>query len=189
MLLDISSIHQSCAKFTNYDKLKLVIIMKLKKTNAMRILDQHQSSYIMHTYDKSMIEKGIDVATQIGEDARKIYKTIVLHHETDYFVAVIPINEHIDMKKVAKVVGVKNVSLLHLNDLLKITGYVRGGCSPIGMKKVFPTVFDSSIDSMDTIIVSAGKIGFQMEVNPNDLVKILNASISSVLMNGNTLSE
>ncbi|WP_240915987.1 Cys-tRNA(Pro) deacylase [Erysipelothrix sp. HDW6C] len=157
--------------------------MKIKKTNAMRILDQKKIPYTTHAYDKDKIEfDGIDVATQIGQPASKIFKTIVLEHGVDHFVAVIPINEHIDMKKAAKAFGVKRLELLHIKYLFDLTGYVRGGCSPLGMKKQFPTIIDTTAQAMSSFIVSAGKIGQQLEVNPTALLALIRGNFADVVV-------
>lgn len=156
--------------------------MKIKKTNAMRVLEQNKINYTMHSYNKDEIEKGIPVWTQIDKPDYLVYKTIVLHHENDTFVAVIPINKHIDLKKAARAFNVKRLDLLPLNDLLKTTGYVRGGCSPIGMKKQFPTLIDHSALSLETIIVSAGRIGSQMEMNAAAMADVINAKFVDLIM-------
>lgn len=163
--------------------------MKIKKTNAMRILDQKKYAYNMYEYSKDEIEKGIDVPTQIDQPAQKVFKTIVLESGNDHFVAVIPIYDHIDMKKAAKALGVKRVELLHLNKLFDLTGYVRGGCSPLGMKKQFPTVIADSAQSMDEIIVSAGKIGQQMGLNPLHLKEVTRGSFAAITVDETHTSD
>lgn len=155
--------------------------MKAKKTNAMRILDQKKVSYEMHEYSSDAIHvDGIHVADQINKPHGQVYKTIVLQNDNQHYVALIPVDEHIDLKKAAKGFKVKRLELLHVKELFDLTGYVRGGCSPIGMKKAFPTLIDDAALKLDTIIVSAGKIGQQIEINPADLESVTRATFSDI---------
>ena len=154
--------------------------MKVKKTNAVRLLEQKKIPYQMHSYDKDKLDQGISLESQINKPMHLIYKTIVLEGDHDYFVGVVPIESELDLKKTASALGVKKVNLLHLKDLTKVTGYVRGGCSPVGMKKEFPTIIDQSALSLDTIIVSAGKIGSQLEVSPLDLAKVIKLDFADI---------
>ena len=155
-------------------------ILKVKKTNAMRLLDQKKIPYQMHFYDKVKLDQGISLESQIKRPMALIYKTIVLEADHDYFVGVVPIESELNLKKTASAFGVKKVNLLHLKDLTKVTGYVRGGCSPVGMKKEFPTIIDQSALALDTMIVSAGKIGSQLEVSPLDLAKVTKLSFADI---------
>lgn len=154
--------------------------MKIKKTNAIRILDQHKITYKIHSYDKKMLDNGIGLTEQIKEPIDKIYKTIVFEANDDYYVGIVPIEAEVDMKKIASTFNVKKLSLLHLKELTKVTGYLRGGCSPIGMKKVFPTIIDETALLKESIIVSAGKIGLQVEINPKDLKKVIDIQFADI---------
>lgn len=154
------------------------------KTNAMRLLDKEKIKYSVHTYDnKDGHIDGISVAHKLGIPLEKVYKTLVTQgNSKDYFVFVIPVEKELDLKAAARVVGEKSVEMIHVVDINKITGYIRGGCSPIGMKKKFKTVVDSSSNLLDTMIISGGKIGFQIELAPKDLVGIVDASIEKIIM-------
>jgi len=144
------------------------------KTNAMRMLDRAKVSYSYEEYECDDFTDGIQTADKLGYDHKLVYKTLVTTGKTgNHYVFVIPIEAEIDFKKAAKVVGEKSLEMLHLKDLTKVTGYVRGGCTAIGMKKQFPTVFHETAEILDTITVSAGKIGYQVEVSPEALRKIL----------------
>ncbi|MDF2523489.1 MAG: aminoacyl-tRNA deacylase [Clostridiales bacterium] len=148
--------------------------MEKVKTNAMRILDKAGIKYNAHTYDHSdgLID-GISVAKKMGQPVEKVYKTLVTQGSSrEYYVFVIPVADELDLKAAAKAVTEKAVEMIKVTDINKVTGYIRGGCSPVGMKKEYKTVLDSSADGLDTIIVSAGKIGYQIELTPNDLIKL-----------------
>lgn len=142
------------------------------KTNAMRILDTEKVPYEIHTYDsKDGKIDGVTVAGKIGRDPALVYKTlVVLGSSRNLYVFVIPVEAELDMKKAAKEAGEKNVEMLPVKDIQKFTGYIRGGCSPVGMKKNYPTFVDISAQQLETIIVSAGKIGFQVELSPEQLL-------------------
>lgn len=153
----------------------------MKKTNAMRILDQKKIEYQMREYETDGDHlDGVTVAQQINEPIEHVYKTIVLQNGNSYFVALIPVADHIDLKACAKGFGVKKLELLHVKELFNLTGYVRGGCSPIGMKKQFPTLIDESCFQLDTIIFSGGRIGTQIEMKPQDLLKLINAKTAPI---------
>lgn len=154
------------------------------KTNAMRLLDKENIKYKVHTYDnKDGQIDGISVAHKLGIPLEKVYKTLVTQgHSKDYFVFLIPVEKELDLKAAARSVGEKSIEMIHVADINKITGYIRGGCSPIGMKKKFRTVIDSSCNSLDTIVISAGKIGFQIELEPKGLMNIIDASIENIIM-------
>lgn len=152
------------------------------KTNALRILDKEKVEYNIITYNvKEGKIDGESIAEKIGRAPEFVYKTLVTHNKGNLFVFVIPVMEELDLKEAAKVVGAKKVEMLPLKDLQKHTGYIRGGCSPVGMKKLYPTYIDVSAQQLSTIIVSAGKIGIQMEVNPKDLAKVTKAEFVEVL--------
>jgi Cys-tRNA(Pro)/Cys-tRNA(Cys) deacylase len=143
------------------------------KTNAMRILDTQKVSYEILTYDANDGKiDGVAVAGKIGKDPAHVYKTLVaVGASKSLYVFVIPVEAELDMKKAAKEAGEKNVEMLPVKDIQKFTGYIRGGCSPIGMKKNYPTFLDESARDLETVIVSAGKIGFQVELKPVELLK------------------
>ncbi|MBT2692266.1 Cys-tRNA(Pro) deacylase [Bacillus sp. ISL-55] len=145
------------------------------KTNAMRILDTQNVPYEILTYDsKDGKIDGVAVAGKIGRDASQVYKTlVVVGSSKDIYVFVIPVEAELDMKKAAREAGEKNVEMLPVKDIQKFTGYIRGGCSPVGMKKNYPTFLDESARELETIIVSAGKIGFQVELAPDQLVSAI----------------
>ena len=151
------------------------------KTNAMRMLDRAKVSYSYEEYECDDFTDGIQTADKLGYDHKLVYKTLVTTGKTgNHYVFVIPIEAEIDFKKAAKVVGEKSLEMLHLKDLTKVTGYVRGGCTAIGMKKQFPTVFHETAEILDTIMVSAGKIGFQVELSPADLIELVGGSTEDV---------
>ncbi len=156
---------------------------KVNKTNAMRILDKEKVVYEMKTYDASDGKiDGISVAKKVGRDENEIFKTIVtIGQSKEIYVFVIPVNKEIDLKKAAKVAGEKKVDMLPLNDLLKVTGYIRGGCSPVGMKKLYKTFIEESAKTLSTIVFSGGKIGMQIEMNPNDLINVISAEYAHIV--------
>ena len=154
----------------------------IEKTNVMRLLDQKKVPYTPHTYphgDDAV--DGVTVAQMTGMDPAKVFKTLVARgaSKTPY-VFVIPVACELDLKKAAKAVGEKSVAMLNVSELTPLTGYVRGGCSPVGMKKAFPTVFDESVLNVPTVMVSAGKIGAQVEVAPADLMALLGAQTADI---------
>lgn len=152
------------------------------KTNVMRILDKAKITYKAHTYDHS--DGAIDgaaVAEKMGQNPEQVFKTLVTKGAgRDYYVFVVPVLKELDLKKAAKSVGEKHVEMIHVKDINKVTGYIRGGCSPIGMKKQFVTVFDKSAENIEAIIVSAGKIGYQIELAPKDLIEIVGAKTDEI---------
>lgn len=154
----------------------------IEKTNVMRLLDQKKVPYTPHTYphvDDAV--DGVTVAQMTGMDPAKVFKTLVARgaSKTPY-VFVIPVACELDLKKAAKAVGEKSVAMLHVSELTPLTGYVRGGCSPVGMKKAFPTVFDESVLNVPTVMVSAGKIGYQVECAPADLIGLVRAQTAAI---------
>ena len=146
---------------------------KQEKTNVMRILDQKKIEYTMHDYSESGAIAGDDVAKTLGEKPEEVFKTLVTVGKTkQYYVFLVPVCKELNLKKAAKAVGEKNIEMIKAKELLPLTGYVHGGCSPIGMKKAFPTTIDVSAKTLEKIYFSAGKIGFQVEVKVSDLAKI-----------------
>ncbi|MFT3945962.1 MAG: Cys-tRNA(Pro) deacylase [Agriterribacter sp.] len=154
------------------------------KTNAARILDKLNISYELRAYEVDMDEhqSAVDVARAIGVAPEKIYKTLILQGQQDsYIVAVIPGNANLDLKKIAKVSGNKNCEMLPVKELQPVTGYIRGGCSPIGMKKQFPTFVEELSALEDTIVISAGKRGLQIVISPVDLAKAVEVRFADLI--------
>ena len=141
-----------------------------EKTNVMRLLESRKISYTAHTYDPDPALSGEDIARILGEDPDHVFKTLVTRGKTGrFYVFVIPVPRELDLKKAAKAAGEKSVAMILQRELLPLTGYVHGGCSPVGMKKPFPTFLHTSAESAERIFVSAGKVGFQIEIRPMDL--------------------
>lgn len=157
---------------------------KHKKTNALRILDTHKVPYNISEYEWSEERAaGLQVAEVLGLDEKKVFKTLVGRGDkTGYVVFCIPVAAELDMKQAARVSYNKSVELIHVKDLLGITGYLRGGCSPVGMKKSFPTYFDATMEMQDSVYVSAGLRGMQMQVNPVELAAVVNAEFAALTM-------
>jgi len=154
---------------------------KEEKTNVMRVLDQKKIPYTAHTYDPESGIDGVSVARSLGQDPASVFKTLVARGASGgYYVFDIPVAATLDLKKAAHAVGEKSVAMLPQKELLPLTGYVHGGCSPVGMKKQFPTVFHETVELFDTICVSAGKIGAQVEVAPADLIALLGAQTADI---------
>ena len=154
------------------------------KTNALRMLDKAKIAYSIkeYEYDEDHLD-GRHVASQVDMVPEAIFKTLVLHdNHNEYLVCCVPVLEEIDLKKLAKLAGRKNVEMIHQKDLLPVTGYMRGGCSPVGMKKLFPTYFDATMEPQDFVYVSAGLRGMQMKVNPKDLASVVNAEFIALTM-------
>ena len=149
--------------------------MALQKTNAMRILDKEKVFYNIINYEnKDGKIDGVAVAKKIGRANEEVFKTLVTISNTkNIYVFLIPVHKEIDFKKAAKVTGEKSIEMINVNDLQKITGYIRGGCSPIGMKKQYVTFIHSSAEELKTIVFSAGKIGVQLEVSTEDLKNVI----------------
>ena len=144
----------------------------MEKTNAMRLLDQSRIAYFIREYSADTVDGGM-VAESLGEDPDRVFKTLVTKNQTtQYFVFCVPVSADLDLKKAAKAVGAKSIEMIHQKELLPLTGYVHGGCSPVGMKKRFVTYMDESALLYDEIFVSGGKRGLQIAINPNDLAKI-----------------
>lgn len=157
---------------------------KIEKTNASRILDKAKVKYSLVPYEVDESDlSAVHVAAQLGEPIERVFKTLVLlGDKIGYFVCVIPGDKELDLKHAAKISGNKSCNMVHVKELLDLTGYIRGGCSPIGMKKHFPTFFDSSCLQFDYIYISAGKRGLQIQANPNDLIKISDAAACGIIL-------
>jgi len=158
---------------------------KDEKTNVMRLLDQKKIPYTAHTYPHGEGEAvdGVTVAALLGQDPGRVFKTLVTKGASGgYYVFDIPVAETLDLKKAAKAVGEKSIAMLAARDLLPLTGYVHGGCSPVGMKKLFPTVFHLSCLDYETMMVSAGRIGYQVEAKPEDLMAVVRAKTADVVV-------
>jgi len=154
---------------------------KEEKTNVMRVLDQKNIAYTAHTYPEDGPVDGVSVANYLGQDVEQVFKTLVTKGASGgYYVFDIPVAENLDLKKAAKAVGEKSIAMIAQKELLPLTGYIHGGCSPVGMKKQFPTVFHETVELFDTICVSAGKIGYQVEVAPGDLIGLLGADTADI---------
>ena len=156
---------------------------KIAKTNVARLLDQAKISYSLVPYivDENDLSAG-HIAEQLGEDIEQVFKTLVLRGDkTGHFVCVVPGEDEVDLKKAAKISGNKKADLIPMKELLPTTGYIRGGCSPIGMKKKFPTVIQENAAEFDRIYVSGGRIGLSLKMAPADLVKVTQAIYADVL--------
>lgn len=152
------------------------------KTNAMRILDKNKIPYEYMTYECGEFISGVSTADQNGLPHELVYKTLVTTGKSgEHYVFVIPIEAELDLKAAAKAVGEKSVEMLPVKEITKVTGYVRGGCTAIGMKKQFPTVMDASAGKLAEIYVSGGKIGMQLKLNPEDLCRVANAQYADVI--------
>ena len=159
-------------------------VLQMTKTNVMRLLDAAKIPYRAEEYavDENDLN-GMHAAEGIGMPPEQIFKTLVAKGERGgYAVFCIPVCCELDLKKAAKAVGEKSIEMLHQKELLPLTGYVHGGCSPVGMKKLFPTVFHSSVENLPTVIVSAGKIGYQVEVKPADLMGLVRAETADIIV-------
>lgn len=154
--------------------------IKKLKTNAIRLLESKNIDFEYFTYEPSEDIDGVSVAKKLGEDENLVFKTLVTTGKDSNYVFVIPVNRELDLKKAASSVDEKKIEMLHLKDLLSTTGYVRGGCSPVGMKKQFPTVIDISASDKDFIYVSGGKIGVQLKIAPDDLISLINAKFDDI---------
>lgn len=154
---------------------------KQEKTNVMRILDQRKINYNSYDYTETNAVSGMEVATSLNEDPNKVFKTLVTVAKSKInYVFVVPVNKELDLKKAAKAVGEKSIEMIKSKELLPLTGYIHGGCSPIGMKKQFKTVIDKSVTNFETFIFSGGKIGYQVEVTLDDLKKVINYSLEDI---------
>ena len=154
----------------------------MEKTNVMRILDQKKIKYCEHFYS-SDITNGEEVAKILGQDPDTVYKTLVtIGSDKRNYVFVIPVNATLDVKKVAKIVGKKSIDMIKQKDLEPLTGYIHGGCSPIGMKKKFPTYLDKTVENFSEIFVSGGRVGLQIKIKKEDLIKLVDAKIDELTL-------
>ena len=155
---------------------------KEEKTNVMRVLDGKKIPYESHAYRPDATMSGEEIAGILGEDPAKVFKTLVTQGKSGaYYVFVVPVMGELDLKKAAKAAGEKAVSMIKQKELLPLTGYVHGGCSPIGMKKVFPTFLHTTATTYDKVFVSAGKVGFQIELSPADLIAVTGCSVADIV--------
>lgn len=151
------------------------------KTNVMRILDQKKIEYKEHTYLNTGAIGGQEVAEALGEDANRVFKTLVTVGKTgNHYVFLVPVNKELNLKKAAKAVNEKKIEMIKSKELLPLTGYIHGGCSPIGMKKFFKTTIHSTAENCDTIMFSAGKIGYQVETSLNSLKKVIRFDLEDI---------
>ena len=156
---------------------------KDEKTNVMRILEQKNIPYTPHAYphEEGVAVDGVTVAQILGQDPECVFKTLVARGASKgIYVFAIPVAESLDLKKAARAVGEKSVEMVPVKEINNLTGYVRGGCSPVGMKKEYPTVFHETAEIVDTIMVSAGKIGYQVELSPTALMELVGADTADV---------
>ena len=156
--------------------------MSEAKTNAMRMLDRGKIPYIIHTYDHSDGKiDGLSVAAKVGLDPERVWKTLVTKGASGgYFVFVLPVALELDLKKAARAVGEKSVAMIRVDEINKVTGYIRGGCSPVGMKKPYPTTFDRRVEALPAVAVSGGRIGTQIEVEPKALLRAVGAKTADI---------
>ena len=152
-----------------------------QKTNAIRFLEQKKIDFKIHTYSKEEAISGVEVAEVLGQNPDMVFKTLVTAGKSgNHYVFMIPVAKELDLKKAAKVVAEKKLEMIAVSEINGLTGYIRGGCSPVGMKKVYPTVIDVTAQQLDYFIVSGGKIGLQMKLNPKDLEKVITLRFEKV---------
>ncbi len=153
------------------------------KTNAMRILDKNKIKYEEITYTCDEFISGTQIADQLGQPYERMFKTLVtVGKSKNYHVFVIPVDKELDLKAAARAAGEKNIEMIHVKDIQKITGYIRGGCTPIGMKKQFPTIIHETAKDYDTITISGGRIGSQIVLAPDDLIKVTGGKYENIIM-------
>ena len=151
------------------------------KTNVMRVLDSKKLAYNHYAYDNSTVN-GVEVARLLGQDPDRVFKTLVTRGKSGgFFVFMVPVAEELDLKKAAACAGEKKIEMLKAKELLGLTGYIHGGCSPIGMKKIFPTFIDKSAAEQETICFSGGKIGFQVQLSLEDLKKVIRFELADIV--------
>lgn len=150
------------------------------KTNAMRIIEKSGADMEIINYESDGFLDGVSIANKLSQPQEQTFKTLVTKGKNDYFVCVVPVAEELDLKKAAKAFGEKALEMIHVKDILKITGYVRGGCSPVGMKKQFRTVIDASAENFEKIMFSGGRLGSQIRMSPSDLARIINAQFAEI---------
>ena len=155
---------------------------KEDKTNVCRVLDGKKITYETHAYEPDATMTGEQIAGILGEDTSKVFKTLVTQGKSGgYYVFVVPVAEELDLKKAAKAAGEKSIDMIKQKDLLPLTGYVHGGCSPIGMKKQFPTFIHETATGFEKIFVSAGKVGLQIELSPADLIAVVRCKTADII--------
>ena len=155
---------------------------KEEKTNVMRVLDGKKIPYDSHSYEPDATKSGEEIAGILGEDPGQVFKTLVTRGKSGaYYVFVVPVEEELDLKKAAKASGEKSVSMIKQKELLPLTGYVHGGCSPIGMKKQLPTFIHATATGFERVFVSAGKVGFQIELSPQDLIRVTGCTAADLV--------
>lgn len=153
-----------------------------EKTNVMRILDKKKIKYTSHSYVNTDAISGVEVASVLGQDPKQVFKTLVtIGKSKNYYIFVIPVEKELDLKKAAKSVGEKSIEMIKSKDLLPLTGYIHGGCSPIGTRKQFITTIDISVKDFETLIFSAGKIGYQIELNLEELKKVIRFQLADLV--------
>lgn len=153
----------------------------MEKTNVMRVLEQKKVAYEAHCYVETGKVAGLEVAEVLGENPKQVFKTLVtMGVSKKYYVFVVPVDKELHLKKAAKVVGEKSIAMIKAKELLPLTGYIHGGCSPIGMKKFFRTTLDESAKELDTIIISGGKVGYQVQLKPEDLAKVIKYEFADI---------
>ena len=156
---------------------------KMEKTNVMRVLDSKKISYTEHYYGNTEAVSGMEVVTAPGQQPEKVFKTLVTTGKSGtHYVFMVPVAEELDLKKAAKTVGEKSIEMLKSKELLGLTGYIHGGCSPIGMKKYFETTIHKTAMEYDTIMFSGGKIGFQVELPLEDLKKVIKINVADIII-------
>ena len=156
---------------------------KEEKTNVMRVLEQKKIPYTPHTYEheEGVAVDGVTVAASLGQDPECVFKTLVARGASKgIYVFCIPVAENLDLKKAARAVGEKSIEMIHVKEINTLTGYIRGGCSPVGMKKQYPTVFHETAEIVDTMMVSAGKIGYQVELAPGALIELVGGTLADI---------
>ncbi len=157
-------------------------VAKNERTNVMRVLDQKKIEYTSHAYEADPTLMGEDIAGILNEDPEKVFKTLVTRGKSGaYYVFAVPVKAELDLKKAAKASGEKSIEMIKQKELLPLTGYVHGGCSPIGMKKQFKTFIHETASTYDHIFVSAGKVGFQIELSPKDLIEVAGCTEADVV--------
>lgn len=155
---------------------------KEMKTNAMRILDRNKIPYRINLYECDEFIDGVHIADKLGQDYAMTFKTLVMQGKSSqYYVFAIPIDKEVDLKKAAKVVGEKSLVMVHVKDINQVTGYIRGGCTPIGMKKDYPTVIHESAGELEEMIISGGRLGTQIFLKPEDLLKVTRGKLADII--------
>ena len=155
-----------------------------EKTNVMRVLDGKKIAYVSHPYEPDQTLTGEEIAGILGEDVSHVFKTLVTQGKTgQYYVFVVPVAAELDLKKAAKAAGEKSIAMIKQKDLLPLTGYIHGGCSPVGMKKQFPTFIHETAQNLEKIYVSAGKVGFQVELDPKELISHTRSTLADIVVN------